>query len=344
MKKRLLALVLVGVMAFGSSLSVFAAPGDPVTDPADAHDEETGEGRVEDVVGSDVFSVVLPVTDADTFKFIMDPQDLIQTTDAAAYAGLAKGDFTGGKLLYFENHSAVGGAATGYSNESDSVKAINQGSVDVDVTVEAKLTDLGDIAFADDTTVADATVPSLYIGLVDADGTTPLTDESQSILSKVDGTPGNFEIVYDSGAYKYQEVGSPGAYNEYEFHLEGQINALDKADWAAVKTATPKVKLVWTIAVHEDVDLTATVSASSSGDGTKWWYAPAAAVTSITSVVVYNTETGDKLGTLSSSDSMISASGNVQVLKSAVESVKGGATKLSVVVTTDAGTDVFAIE
>ena len=84
--KKMMALALAASMVLGSSTVAFAADGDPT--PGGTVNV-SGSGSVEGHVNKEVLNVVLPTVPSGTpsaFAYTMDPERLIQGTDAAKYA------------------------------------------------------------------------------------------------------------------------------------------------------------------------------------------------------------------------------------------------------------------
>ena len=99
-------------------------------------DEKTGVGEVEGSVKQDIYQVVLPTVTDEMFDFIIDPQGLINKTDAAAYDGKT---FEEGGTLFFERKD--GGVEEDYSSMSDAIKITNRSSMAIDVAVEVHVED-----------------------------------------------------------------------------------------------------------------------------------------------------------------------------------------------------------
>ena len=229
-----------------------------------------GGGEMEGFVGAeaDVFSVELP-TDAD-FSFTLDPQGLIVDTDAGAYENLEGADFTGDKGLYFPNYTDD--AITGYSEFSDMMSIVNKGNIAITVTLSAELTGYGDVAVVADEGDFDGSAPAIYLAV----DTGTLTEEGEfesadTVAAIATEGEDKFTVdVYDEESvaalehseepeYKWTE--EDGYFAEYPeadeitysglyFRLTGAIDT--DADWTAVQTVAPSLKLVWAIDPPED--------------------------------------------------------------------------------------------
>lgn len=233
--KKLLALGMAATMLMGSSVVALADSG-----------SQTGDGKVEGVVDTEVFSVVLPVTDSSTLAFILDPQGLIKATSNAAYSGASFGEGT----LFFQNES------TNYSNTSNVLTVTNKSSVKADITVTAKITGNDGIALSADDSFADDTSASMYMALVDVANPSPkaITDaDGVKLTATMDAAAeGSYEYKYNEGVYSYglKDGVQDSAFAKYEFKLTGASNA--NGDWTGLAEAVPAVEVTWNIEKHVD--------------------------------------------------------------------------------------------
>lgn len=244
---KIAALLMASVMMV-TPVTVYAADSE-VTDPDSATGNIQGSGEVEAIVNKDVFAVVLPtVADhASTFDFILDPQEVIKSTNNAAYPGATFNDHTG---VYFNS------ATDTYGKDSATLTATNKSSYDVDITLSATASDLADttkgydIPLAGDSTFAGDKTTSLYLALVSGDKTEPLTAQGATITNKINALPNAYEIAYDtaSSEYKYQLKADATGFKTSSFNLTGSCNK--KADWSIAKDATPKVAVTWDVSRH----------------------------------------------------------------------------------------------
>lgn len=235
--KKLLALGMAATMMLSSSVVALAESG-----------TGTGAGKVEGVVDTEVFSVVLPTTNETTLKFILDPQGLIKATSSAAYSGATFGEGT----LFFQN----AGDSISYSNTSDVLTVTNKSSVKADITVTAKITGNDNIALSSDDTFADDTTASMYMALVHgSDKKAIATSDGVELTATMDAaTEGSYEYSYNSSASKYEyklkDDVEDTAFAKYEFKLTGACNA--KGDWTGLAEAAPSVEVTWNIVKHVD--------------------------------------------------------------------------------------------
>lgn len=268
--KRFLAFAMVAVMMANPMSALAAQTPDSTTSPAKGSADASGD--VEGFVDTTIFKVVLPTSAEGTFDFIMDPQGLIAATSGDAYTGATFG--TGN--VFFNTASA--NASGDYKNQSNFIEVLNKGTVAVNVSVEATVTGLDNIAMvsADSAfTSGDAAVPELYLAFVaSGDASGDAKDAPKAILTNNNETSATinavlpaasadfYEFNYASGEYTFdlktdKASGDANIFPDYSFALTGACNS--DADWTAVKTAAPAVKVVWTL---EDADATSTIPES----------------------------------------------------------------------------------
>lgn len=215
MKKGMKRCAWFGLLGLITAGGIFAVP-------ASAHAVQAGE---------DVFQVLFPANTDHIFDFIMDPQELICRTNAAAYGGLT---FEEGATLFFRRHD--GGAEEDYSSSSDALVITNMGTEDVDIVLTASISSdsLEKISMTDDETFADDTETSLYLALTDGEHTIAIDREAGAVIhTTLEGVSGE-----------------DGAYREYRFWLMGAVNG--NGDWSEVKEVVPKVTVTWSVATGEE--------------------------------------------------------------------------------------------
>lgn len=254
---KILAASMAATMLF-SSATVFAAD---VTDPESASSNINGDGSLEGYVNKEVFRVVLPTIQ--DVNFTLDPQGLLKKANSTKYT-------LGPGAVYFANTPSGGGDAT-YSNTSDEITIYNKSSYDVEVGLSVTL-DTGDIALAAKDALANATAPSLYLGLKkDTDAavaiTTPSYESTAATVAAVpeaDGT--TIQKGYEIQASQTKPADNPdavaspeGYYYSYgltsgfadtdaqkvTYKLEGACDS--KADWSGIDTEAVTANVAWTI-------------------------------------------------------------------------------------------------
>lgn len=171
----------------------------------------------------DVFRVMFPTETEGVFDFIMDPQELIRMTDAAAYGGLS---FEEGANLFFRRHD--GGMEEDYSSSSDALVITNIGAADASIQVSAGISpdSLGNIVMTGDPSFEGDTKASLYLALTDGVHTAPILEGQDAVIQ-----------VTLAGS---EEADRP---EEYRFWLVGAVNG--NGDWSEVTGAVPKVTVTW---------------------------------------------------------------------------------------------------
>lgn len=214
---RLTALVLSAVMMIGSSMASYANELEPEQMP-DANFAEN-DGKV---------SVVLPTDAVGIFDFILDPQELINKTNASPYDGKI---FEEGATLFFKRSEDE--ALVDYSSISDAVTIVNKGDTSVDIVITASITVFGKDGFAmtDDREFTNDKRPSLYLALTDEETEVPIMGEGQEAAS--------LSITIPSASE--EEEGA----NEYSFRLTGVANK--EGDWTGMNALSFEVAVTWAV-------------------------------------------------------------------------------------------------
>lgn len=270
--KKMMALALAASMMLGSSAVAFAAEGD--TTPGGTG-TVSGTGEVEGHVNKEVLNVILPTVpsgQASAFAYTMDPERLIQGTDAAKYEEgtvFPAADVDTG--VYFLTDTKT------YSNESNTYQVVNKSSCDVDLTVKVKATQSSakDITLASSNGVS-TTAPELYLGLKVGSSEQAVSATEATVNKTLAGNKNNFEITVntkDDGSkeYAYKEKDSTSAWKAMNISLTGTVSKLD----IAADTTAPTVDVTWSWAKAADNATPSTdavefaegpqVSANSSG-------------------------------------------------------------------------------
>lgn len=329
--KKLLAVVLAATMVLGSSAMVFAA---------DKKAETTGSGSTEYVAVGDVFDVVFPtVAEGDTtFDYIVDPESLIQKTNADKY-GNKKFEENG--TVFFQRTGVKpqgtdmdgnAGVNLDYTVSSNEIRVTNKSTEDVNIEVTAKVDEVAGIKMvAAKSDLAGETEPALYLGLTSRmidNAATGAPDEVEQAIT-VAGTVSSPSIPCDENAYEVQWVDNPtnpvvvgqGQYEKamtaaakapdytgftsYSFYLTGACNEV--SGWAELKDKAPQVDLVWTVTDFVANSGTAASAITTSGTSdilVRLVSGETAVLSKITSAKVNNTE-------VAKSNIAVSGSGNV---------------------------------
>ncbi len=114
--KKVIAFALASAMVIGSSGAISA--NEPEQDAA------SGVGQMEGIIKPDIYQVILPTDVNKVFDFVMDPQKLIEETNAAAYGGKT---YEKGATVFF--HRSDGQTEDEYSSASDHITIINRSTV-----------------------------------------------------------------------------------------------------------------------------------------------------------------------------------------------------------------------
>lgn len=273
-KKKLMTAILVTTMVMGSTLTAFAADagGDTTSKSGGTSGSGTSEGHLEKVVES----MILPVVPADSspFAYTMDPERLIQETSGKKYpegSVFPAADSDTG--VYFQTADKT------YANTSNTLKAVNDGSCDVTLTVKVKTTASAggkDITLAASSTPAATGTPELYLGLAVGKGTPSVVSGTEATITKtIAGTPGNFEVTVDeNNKYVYQQKADATTWKAIDISMTGAVSKLAIPEG----TTAPTVDVTWAYAKAADG---ATVDAS---DQVEYTSKPADAAPEISSI------------------------------------------------------------
>lgn len=190
----------------------------------EVHQIEEGSSRREDI-----FQVTLPANTSHVFDFIMDPQELISQTKAAAYGGSR---FEEGATLFFRRTDE--NAEEDYKSSSDMVNIINGGraAVNVNITADISPDSIAGITMTDDPDFMDDESPSLYLALTDGEETVPINSE------------------YGASIDAWIEGAGDGGCQTYSFQLTGAVNR--NGDWSGLSGIAPEVTVTWKVTMDED--------------------------------------------------------------------------------------------
>lgn len=256
--KKMLALALAASMVMGSSLVAIAD--DAATSGTGT---VSGSGTVEGHVEKEVLNVVLPTVDADSssaFAYTMDPERLIQGTEAAKYAeGTIFPNAASDTGVYFLT------AANTYSNTSNIYQVINKSSCDIalSVKVKAKVSTGGkDIKLVADNAITTETDPALYLGLKVGNDTQEISTTEAEVKKTIAGSPTNFTVAVkttgegDSAtkSYEYKEKTDASTWKAMNISMTGKVNNKTIAS----DTTAPEVDVTWSWEKAKDSDTAST--------------------------------------------------------------------------------------
>lgn len=228
------------IMAFAMAAAVMMSSSVTVSASQVAQGYATGSGGIIDTVNKNVFDVILPTNTEGTFNFTLDPQKLLYAYDSETYNDP---DTT----LYFNTNT----------NKSEELTITNKSSMDVNVTIEAKMTNTDMITMVDDPAAFEGDdTTSLYLGLILAGGEPVAleqagTVEATTTLSAVPesewemkGNPLNGDATWELKDDADQEK-----FDTTEFQMTGACNS--NADWSEIskqkKAFNPTFDVIWTI-------------------------------------------------------------------------------------------------
>ena len=263
--KKLAAVTMAATMLLGSSLMVSAAG------PSGG---DTGSGSFEGYVEeTSVFSASVPTNAANVFNFFVDPNGLLEKTEYKRLAGKTADDFETGSTLFFTRTPSD--TVKEFGKDSEKVTAQNMSSYDVNIEVSASITGIDGITMADSDTIgADVEDPTLYLAIVSGSKTVAVKADEGGLLSgEIAGTPGNFEIQYNTekGKYEYAQKAADqlSDWAAYDFYLTGACGG----KWTdAQAEATPTVELTWKITdplAQEAPSISGTAFAIAAGQDVK---------------------------------------------------------------------------
>lgn len=265
--KRALAVALAGAMAFANPLAVFAA---------DNSVDSTGSGNYEGdtVAYPSVTVATLPTIGADTYKYWIDPNGLIASTEGAAYESGSTFS-SDGKFWFLSDEKK-------YTADSKAVSFTSENAKDMDVTVKLEVTNKDSVSegigFSTDKTFANDTKTDMYIAIVDTDTDTdtkkadvPLEgmDKAVSMTKTIAGKPSNYKLGHTTSGYAYaldSSISNP-TWNSFEYKLTGAINTATGVKWDGV-TTMPEIKVTWSWAEHTDAYVSSTSVSTSSNSVT----------------------------------------------------------------------------
>lgn len=197
-----------------------------------AEDVTQKRSNVSESTETERYQVVVP-TDVDgMFDFILDPQGLINETNAAMYDGES---FEADSTVFFKRTD--GRVETDYSSKSDFFTIINRSTVPINITLELKMKEesLGGIIMTSDKEFVDDKNASLYLALMDDSNEYSIGREGVTI-----------DVTIGAAA-------NDTDFNGYSFQLTGAANKA--GDWSSLTKIAPEVILTWSISSGEKTEL-----------------------------------------------------------------------------------------
>lgn len=210
---------------------------------SDNHD--SSESMTLPTSDGEIVSVILPTEASESpIDFYIDPEGLIYLTDAAKYGG---GRVEEGAHILFHNHDD---GEYDFSSKSDPFKITNQSTVPVDVTITARVENLGSIELSDSRDFPEDNA-AIYLALLDDEGNERALSADEDVSVTVNMSAASmsaYAYVYDedAGEYRYGYLVNPGDdyFDTYSFGLTGDCNESDA--WAYV-SESPRVTVTWKV-------------------------------------------------------------------------------------------------
>lgn len=270
-------IAVTSALAMALSIAPLAGAADGETDIENAKGNVTVTDQFEGYVDKKVFNVVLPTVSSITFT--LDPQGLLNIADSGKYT-----QKTG--AVYFSN------TGDSYTDTSDAIEVTNQSSYGVNANIKLTVTntETSGITVVDSAdALADATTPSIYLGLKKDDGDAAALKAGETTDTKklaavaedqeggatgtgyyIDATAsGDSPLGKKTYAYKLGTGFTASADQKASFKLTGKCDST--SDWSKVSSATMNnftVAVAWDITEATADDYKITVAADGSASYT----------------------------------------------------------------------------
>ncbi|WP_026507432.1 hypothetical protein [Butyrivibrio sp. MC2013] len=277
--KRFLAIALSTTMVLGSSLTALAANG-----PTDTSGTISGTGagsKEADKVNTTIVKVVIPTQETveNTLKFTVDPQRLVQGTNAAKYGeGYTFPSKSADTGVYFQTGTKE------YDSKSNALWLANLGTSDVTFTINPKVvakvagTDIA-LGTKAEATAANPAAPKLYLGATLGGNAIQLATDTAAVKAVLATKPDNFHFTYDEDEEEYGFESMGIKWNGVPVVFEGAITNLAIEDTVTI----PSLSLTFSWAAKQEADATdSTVKVSTYKES------PAIANATIVSGQAYN--------------------------------------------------------
>lgn len=242
--KRYISFMLVTIMVMGVSGTAFASE---ESNTGGNSGNTAGTVKLEGSINTDIYQVVMPTNKKGIFDFILDPQGLINKTNAAAYGDKK---FEPDANVFFKRTD--GKVKVDYSSESDAVTIVNKSSMPVDVTLDIKVSKefLDGIELVKNKNFKKDTKASLYLALKDKEKELPIGKKGLSLKTTIAAAPdGAYEYRYIEKEKKYvyqlKDDISNIKFAKYSFQLTGAANG--KGDWTKLSDNVPGVEVTWKV-------------------------------------------------------------------------------------------------
>ena len=234
-----------GLIFAASIITITALPLAQIPVMAMEGGTEAFESVMLPTIKEEIISVDLPtVGDESPFDFYIDPQGLLYDTGAVRHGG---GVVEEGAYLLFHNHDD---GDYDFSGRSDRLKVTNRSTVPVNITITAKISDLGDLRMDQDGSFEDEDDCAIYLAIVDDEGNERVLSEDGEVSVEVELSSAPSEAYtfrYDESTDTYEYVYQNDediSFDSYSFGLRGVCNA--NSDWSGI-SASPRVMVTWSV-------------------------------------------------------------------------------------------------
>ena len=256
LKKRLLALALVGAMVCGSSITALA----------EDINGATGAGATTGHLDTDVVQEVLPTSSVDgKFAFTIDPENILASADFFTDGTTAVGStFKNDDLVYFPQ--ATSGA---YASSSQAVNIAAKNYIAADVSVNAKLgaaptgkTLIPMAASEEERAAATEATLLLTVKVGTKTGAIVPGENGVTVTDTIAAQNAKFDTKWDADASEYKVVPkSDATFTGLDVQLIGKM----KGGTVASTVVAPTVTLTWTVAKHNDAPTASATSIADNG-------------------------------------------------------------------------------
>ena len=199
-----------------------------------------------ELVDNEIIAVEMPIIDEEyMLDFYIDPDSMIYRT---MHIPDGKHEVEENAHLLFHNWDCEKYA---YSHNSDMLTVSNQSTVPINVTITAKIENMGGIGLSQDPDFSESDECAIYLAITDDAGNEqPLTGEGEvSLTVELQEAPAGAYVYQQSeetGEYDYAYLQNDGEidFDSYSFWLTGQSNP--NASWEYM-SGHPKVTVTWHI-------------------------------------------------------------------------------------------------
>ncbi len=217
---------------------------------------ERGRGVFEGAADTGPYSVIMPTGHEDMYRFIMDPQGLIEGSAAAAYPGKS---FEKGQTLYFKNTDKD--KKFDFSSESDVLSIVNNGAKPLKVTVSASIISKAGVSLSPRKDFEGYKKSQLYISMVSGNGQEiegiTYSDKGvtvEAVVEPADVETFDIDWSEERGYFRVpvsEDEDAEMILPEFNFRITGASN--EKASWKELKKNGLKLNVVWSVEEMEEI-------------------------------------------------------------------------------------------